>query len=629
MPLSAGDKLGPYEILAPIGAGGMGEVWKAHDSRLNRDVAIKVSQERFSDRFEREARAVAALNHPNICTLFNVGPNYLVMELIEGESPKGPLPFEEVLRIGRQIADALDAAHERGLVHRDLKPANIKIKPDGTVKVLDFGLAKTAEALTGDPQSSPTMTISPTRAGMILGTAAYMSPEQARGKSVDKRADIWAFGVVLYELLTGRLPFQGEDLTETLASLMKDTPDLSAAPTAVRPLLEKCLEKDTKKRLRDIADAWLLLQSPAPSPTVAPHKWIWLSSILAVIAVGLGIFAFLRPAPTAEPYRLAINPPPGLHFDFDNNIGGSAISPDGRKIVFAAGGDFWIRSLDSETAAKVPGTSVGSYPFWSPDERSIGFFARRKLVTVEFSSGSRTEVSDVRAARGGSWNADGTILYSPIDEGVFRVSSTGGTPVAVTKLDASLRETAHYHPSFLPDGDHFLYMIRSRDPANSGVFVGSLRERKLKRRVASALSSVAFVPAGQGYPGYLLFARDGALFAQRFDESAHRDSGGAASTRGLGWLPVEQPNRQFFGIPYRRGCTRHGRHAAGSNGLARSPRHRDASGIACQSVRFSAATISRRRARRSFQVHRESATIIALAIRFSADQPQPYRRRRW
>ena len=353
-----------------------------------------------------------------------------------------------------------------------------------------------------------------------MGTAAYMSPEQASGKPVDKRSDIWSFGVVLWEMLTGKRLFDGETISHVMAAVLTKEPDVNLVPTKVRTLLQRCLEKDPKRRLRDIGDAWLLLQSPAPLPTVAPHKWIWLSSILAVIAVGLGIFAFLRPTPTAEPYRLAINPPPGLHFDFDNGVGGSAISPDGSRIVFAAGGNLWTRSLDSETAAKVPGTSGASYPFWSPDQRSIGFFARQKLVTVEFSSGSRAEVSDARAARGGSWNATGTILYALIDNGVFQVPRTGGTPVALTKLDESLLENAHYHPRFLPDGDHFLYMTRSRDPAHSGVFVGSLRDRKLKRRVASALSSAAFVQAAHGYPGYLLFARDGALFAQHFNEGA-------------------------------------------------------------------------------------------------------------
>ena len=257
---SPGTKLGPYEILALIGAGGMGEVYKANDTRLDRTVAIKTSRTEFNERFEREARAVAALNHPNICTLLDIGPDYIVMEFIEGEAPQGPLPLDIVLGYAHQIADALEAAHEKGIVHRDLKPANIKIKPDGTVKVLDFGLAKHVEPTSGDPQSSPTLTMSATRAGMIMGTAAYMSPEQARGKSVDKRADIWAFGVVLYEMLTGKMLFHGEDLTETLASVMKDTPDLSAAPAPVRRVLESCLEKDPRKRLRDIGDVWRLIR---------------------------------------------------------------------------------------------------------------------------------------------------------------------------------------------------------------------------------------------------------------------------------------------------------------------------------------------------------------------------------
>src|SRR6266478_5428264 len=241
MPLSVGDKLGPYEILAPIGAGGMGEVYRARDPRLNRDVAIKVSAAQFSERFEREAKAIAALNHPNICQIYDVGPNYLVMEYIEGESPRGPMALDEALRIARQIADAMEAAHEKGIVHRDLKPGNIKIKPDGSVKVLDFGLAKTSEAPASDPESSPTMTISPTRAGMILGTAAYMSPEQARGKSVDKRADISAFGVVLYEMLTGEQLFHGETVSDILAVVLKEQPDFSSVPIQVQPLLRRCL----------------------------------------------------------------------------------------------------------------------------------------------------------------------------------------------------------------------------------------------------------------------------------------------------------------------------------------------------------------------------------------------------
>src|SRR5579864_2394069 len=265
MALAAGDKLGPYEILGLIGSGGMGEVYRARDSRVGRDVAIKTSAERFSERFEREARAIASLNHPNICHLYDVGPNYLVMELIDGEAPKGPMPLDEALRIAKQIAAALEEAHEKNITHRDLKPGNIKIKPDGTVKVLDFGLAKIttpAEAGSAQSEHSPTLSMAATQAGVILGTAAYMSPEQAKGKQVDKRADIWAFGIVLHELLTGERLFQHDDLTETLAAVVMSAPKLDGVPVEVRRLLKKCLEKDPKKRLRDIGDVWELLDAP-------------------------------------------------------------------------------------------------------------------------------------------------------------------------------------------------------------------------------------------------------------------------------------------------------------------------------------------------------------------------------
>src|SRR6202162_4072807 len=283
MSLSAGDHLGPYEILSPIGAGGMGEVYRARDPRLNRDVAIKVSAAQFSERFEREAKAIAALNHPNICQIYDVGPNYLVMEFIEGESPKGPMAFDEALRIARQIADALEAAHDKGITHRDLKPGNIKIKPDGTVKVLDFGLAKVTAAPSGSGGNSPTLTMGMTQAGMILGTAAYMAPEQARGKeSVDKRADIWACGVVLYELVSGKRLFEGEDVGEILAKVIRDEPDLSGVPTQLTPLLKRCLEKDPKNRLRDIGDVWLLLaDKPTEAASTATSKlgrWSWIAA---------------------------------------------------------------------------------------------------------------------------------------------------------------------------------------------------------------------------------------------------------------------------------------------------------------------------------------------------------------
>ncbi len=270
MALSAGDKLGPYEIIALIGKGGMGEVYRAKDTRLGREVAVKISQEQFNERFEREARVVASLNHPNICSLYDVGPNYLVMEYVEGESPVGPLPIDEAMEIARQIAEALGEAHDKGVVHRDLKPANIKIKPDGTVKVLDFGWAKIGGGpATAMSEDSPTISMAATQAGVILGTAAYMAPEQARGKRVDARADIWAFGVVFYELITGQRLFKGEDLTDTLASVVKEHPDLSAVPPRVRRLLEECLRKDPKKRLQAIGDMRLLLEAAEPPPSPA------------------------------------------------------------------------------------------------------------------------------------------------------------------------------------------------------------------------------------------------------------------------------------------------------------------------------------------------------------------------
>jgi len=600
-------------------------VYRARDPRLERDVAIKISPERFSDRFQREARAIAALNHPNICHIYDVGPNYLVMELIEGESLQGPVSVERALDYARQLVDALEAAHEKGIVHRDLKPANIKITPEGKVKVLDFGLAKTSpsDGQPYTPEDSPTFTINATQPGMILGTAPYMSPEQARGKSVDKRSDIWSFGVVLYEMLTGRQLFEGETTTDILSAVVRQEPDLSRIPTRVTTLLRYCLKKDPTLRLRDIGDARLLLQAPTPLPSAPPRKWIWLSASLALVAAGPGIFALLRPAPADEPYRLAINPPPGLHFDFDNCC--SPISPDGRKIAFVTSGDLWLRSLDSDAAVKVPGTSGAGRPFWSPDQRSIGFFAGQKLFTVALSSGSRTEVSSFEGqARGGSWGSDGTILFSIIVQGVFRVLSTGGKPVPVTRLDVSLRETAHYHPTFLPDGDHFPYMIRSRDLASSGVFVGSLKDPKLKRRVLAGLSNVAFVPAARGYPGYLLLARQGALLAQGFDEGALQPVGDPeVLSASVGFWS----NEQLANFS----ASRTGTAVLGAAGeplvqMTWLDRHGNAAPVASPAGPYKCwpAFVSRRLTCRSVQVQRDRR-VFALALRFQAGRPQPRR----
>src|ERR1700674_4205300 len=304
MPLSPGDKLGPYEILAPIGVGGMGEVYRAHDSRLNRDVAIKVSNAQFTERFTREARAIAALNHTNICHLYYVVPNYLVMEYVEGPDLRGPLDFDDALPIIQQVIDGIEAAHEKNIIHRDLKPANIKITPDGVLKILDFGLAKALEpppSEEGDPANSPTLTIGATQAGAILGTAAYMAPEQAKGKAADKRSDIWSFGVILYEMLTGKRLFQGETAVEILGGILNKEPDISVAPTRVHKLLRWCLEKDRKQRLQAIGDARRLLSEsdgtdsaaqPAPPPQ-SRFSWAWgVAGLLLVALAGLAFVHF-------------------------------------------------------------------------------------------------------------------------------------------------------------------------------------------------------------------------------------------------------------------------------------------------------------------------------------------------
>ena len=370
MELQPGETLGPYEIVSFLAAGGMGAVYRAHDPRMGREVAIKVAAERFSERFSREVRAVAALNHPNICHVYDVGPDYLVMELVEGQSPKGPLPLDEALRIARQIADALEAAHEKGIIHRDLKPANIKITADGTVKVLDFGLAKTTNAASAaaSPEDSPTLSMAATQAGVILGTAAYMSPEQARGKVVDKRADIWAFGVVLSEMLTGKRLFEGEDLTETLASVVKSDPRLDDAPLVVRRLLRKCLEKDPKQRLRDIGDAWGATRRNRRGPTARwRHSWLpWDGRRRIRAGIWRGAVGLASSGDTSAPQKVVrfiatvplVNP----------GIGVMALSRDGSRLAFVGGpkGQIYVRMMDQVEARPIPGTEGASLICFSP-----------------------------------------------------------------------------------------------------------------------------------------------------------------------------------------------------------------------------------------------------------------------
>ena len=375
----------------------MGAVYRATDTKLNREVAIKVLPESLAEdaarmaRFDREAQLLAALNHPNIAAIYGIEQGAIVMELVEGGDLRGPVALDMALHYARQIAAGLEAAHEKGIVHRDLKPANIKVTTDGVVKLLDFGLAKATEQTSSvgssdaSPTMSPTLSMGMTQAGVILGTAAYMAPEQARGKAVDKRADIWAFGVVLYELLTGRQLFAAGTVTDTLAAVVKDTPDWSAlpaqTPVAIRRLLERCLRKDPKRRLRDIGEARVEIDdflegrlAEEKTGAAAPGRRSWLPWVLAAaLALGQAAALWVRPAaPRLEPYRLTMSAPPDVEFAFANGLGGEALSPDGRTLAFATATGLWTKRLDSGEVSKIPGTEHAYYPFWSADgSRSV------------------------------------------------------------------------------------------------------------------------------------------------------------------------------------------------------------------------------------------------------------------
>ena len=540
MTLSAGTHLGPYKILSPLGAGGMGEVYRARDPRMGRDVAIKICAERFGDRFEREVHAVAALNHPNICHIYDVGPNYLVMELVEGPTLAarfrgGALPLEEALTIARQIADALEAAHEKGIIHCDLKPGNIKITSDGAVKVLDFGLAKVAQASACDPEASPTLTMQGTVAGQILGTAAYMSPEQTRGRTVDKRADIWAFGVVLYEMLCGRRLFGGQTLSDTLAGVLETPPDWSLLPAetpeSIRRLLRRCLQRDRKQRLPDIAMARLEIdEAPAGRPELPvspipahPHFRWWNAGIalLALAGLAVAIVHFRETRLQPVPVRFQIPAPSSASFGY-----GIALSPEGRKLAFigreGAEGHtmMWVRPLDSLSARPLAGTEGAFFfPFWSPDGSSIGFWAEGKLKRVEASGGSPRTLCDVPATAfgGATWSRDGIIVIGSNSDGLFRVPQAGGVPTRLTTVDSSHGELGHTLPWFLPDGRHFLFIVRSAKPADNGIHLGTVDGIQRKQLIASAQTCAFAAPPSGSENGHLLFLRGGTLMAQALD----------------------------------------------------------------------------------------------------------------
>ena len=538
MPLSVGEALGPYEIVALVGKGGMGEVYRAHDSRLNRDVAIKVSNAQFTERFTREARTIASLNHTNICHLYDVGPNYLVMEYVEGPDLRGPLDFEDALPIIQQLIDGIEAAHEKNIIHRDLKPTNIKITREGVVKILDFGLAKAMEPPPSDdgkPENSPTLTMGATVEGTILGTAAYMAPEQAKGKSADRRSDIWSFGVIVYEMLTGKRLFQGDTAVEILGGVLNKDADISAAPPRVHKLLRWCLEKDRKKRLQAIGDARRLLEEnelTTPAGAAPPRHRSWLpwcvAAFLLLALMPANILHFREQLPQEASLRFQIPLP--------EKVGGSAyqtISPDGRYLVFwvvnrGANEPLWVRPLNSLTAQPLAGTEGAYSPFWSPDSKSIGFFAEGKLKRIEINGGPALGLADATVGIGGAWvqdgNSGGVILFTPNVTGpILRVSAGGGTASPATKLRTG--ETYHHFPWFLPDGRHFLYVASVSEGARSAIHVGDLSSPE--DRVLGEADSKAVYSQG-----FMLFLRQDTLMAQPFDAKRGAATGDA--------VPLEQ-----------------------------------------------------------------------------------------
>jgi len=580
MSLASGSRLGVYEILGSLGAGGMGEVYRARDTRLNRDVALKVLPDALADnidrlaRLHREAQVLASLSHPNIAIVhgFEEGLakeespakaghyiHALVMELVDGPTlgdriaVGGKLGLDEAIPIARQIADALDAAHEQGVIHRDLKPANIKIRPDGTVKVLDFGLAKIVDSVgrvlssgpagsaEQDPaypaSQSPTL-ISPammTGVGMIFGTAAYMAPEQARGKTVDKRADIWAFGCVLYEMITGTRPFGGgNEMSDTLAAVLKDEPDWTRVPPRARTLLQRCLEKDPRRRLRDIGDAMGLLDTGIQTAAPAPRRLLW---PLAAVACGSLIFAgalafvhFGERTATLPAVHFVVPPPDGGAFG-----PAFALSPDGRMLAYIGVSDgatyLWLHSFD--TGQSRPLTAAGSFAnamFWSPDSRFIAYAIEGRLKKVSVNNDQVQTICDLPSAGGfggGSWSRDNVILFGGNSYPVMTVSGDGGTVRAVTSLGGDVGDVG---PTFLPDGRHFLYTRITGRPETRGILLGSLDvtpESQSTTRLVATGSRPVFSNGGAARASYVMFLRERTLMAQPFDVDRLTTSGDA------------------------------------------------------------------------------------------------------
>jgi len=582
--LTPGTRIGPYEILSLLGAGGMGEVYRAKDSTLKREVALKVlpadvakDRERLA-RFQREAEVLASLNHPHIAQIYGLehaGDTFaLVMELVEGEDlaqriARGAIPIDEALPIARQIAEALEAAHDHGIIHRDLKPANIKVRPDGTVKVLDFGLAKAVDPTAGSSataMNSPTLSVHATEAGIILGTAAYMSPEQAAGKAVDKRTDLWAFGVVLLEMLTGRPAFEGETVSHVIAAVLKDQPDWSAlpptVPASIHKLLRRCLEKDRKRRLDSASAARLDIDDTitargsdpgvtdahgGPTPRSRTPALLAAAFAIGAVVTGLVVWTVSTQSPdpqTPEVVRFGIHDTDRLIVS--RNAGDIALSPDGRTLAFVGFGErgplIWLRELDTADARALPGTEGARALGWSPDGRSLAFMASFRIKKVSVAGGTPEVLSQTRlsGARSPVWAPEGTIFYSD-NNGFWRIAANGGVPAAQV---VPLPGEQHDATAFLPGGRYFLESVQSADPAKAGTWATAFDATTRTRLLT-------FPTTARYADGHLLFVRDRVLFAQAFDVAALRLNGEphqlapnaadrfSVSTRGtVAYLPV-------------------------------------------------------------------------------------------
>ncbi|HEY2945944.1 MAG TPA: protein kinase [Vicinamibacteria bacterium] len=550
--LASGARIGSYEVVGRLGAGAMGEVYRARDTRLQRDVAVKVLPSEFAGdverlrRFEKEGLALAALQHPSIMSLYDVGTHdgkpYAVFELLEGETLRsrlraGALPPRKAVELAVQVARGLAAAHGKGIVHRDLKPENLFVTRDGGAKILDFGLAAKVDAAPLPSSDSALETRTHTRAGMLIGSAGYMSPEQAEGRPADHRSDVFSFGAVLYEMLTGERAFRGDSFPVTLAAVLSDDPlERVRRPEALPPgfgwILRRCLEKRPEERFQSALDLAFELErgtdSAAPGSRGGVRRREWLAWGLAASAglVALTVTRARSPAPGAAPTRkFAIQPPPGASFAVGE---APVLSPDGRRLVFVATDSshrklLWVRALDELEARPLGGTQGLDWvavPFWSPDGQWIGFFAEGQLKKIAVSGGSAVSLAPATDSRGGAWSSSGVILFSPsLDSPLYRVSDQGGAATPATTLDVSRQEVSHRYPSFLPDGDRFLYLIQAGDPRNHGLHVGSLASRAT-RRVGDVTSKAEFVP-----PGHLFYARDTTLVAHRFDPASAQLSG--------------------------------------------------------------------------------------------------------